>query len=208
MNLIMTGKNTSNSLVSKAQSGNNEAFGALFSRLRDRLAHFIQGRIKPDYTERLDLEEILQDTFVRAFQSIDRFRGDDEETFRRWLTGIANNAVLRAEDQARRRQTLEITHELPAASVSPSKALRRNERFVRLQDSFDALTGDYREVIRLTRIEGLSIREAAKRMGRSKAAVKMLFSRALKELRRTMTDTGSLNLPDRSLEDRGDQDAH
>ena len=199
---------TANSLVSKAQSGNNEAFGALFSKFRHRLTHFIQSRIGPDYRARLDLEEILQDTFVRAFQSIDRFRGEDEEAFRRWLTGIANNAVLRAEDQARRHQTLEITHTPPAPGPSPSKTLQRNERFDRLQDSFDALSRDYREVIRLKLIEGLSMREAATRMGRSEAAVKMLFSRALKELRRMMTETESLNLPDRGLEDQGGQDVH
>ena len=71
----------------------------------------------------------------------------------------------------------------------------------------DALSPDYRTVIQLARIEGLKVREIAKRMGRSESAVKNLLLRAMKQLRDTFPDTESLGLPQqRSLggEDRGD----
>ena len=204
---MSTDNNGDHLLVSRAKASDRAAFDVLFDKLRDRLSYFIQSRIRPEYRGTLSADEILQDTFVRAFQSIARFRGEDEATFRRWITGIANKAVLRAEEDARRHQTLEIDHDVPAADVSPSKTLRRNERFDRFQESLDALSDDYREVLFLTRIEGLSIKQVAERMGPTDAAVKMIFLRALKKLRKTMGDTESLNLPDRSLDGWEAQDA-
>ena len=84
--------------------------------------------------------------------------------------------------------------------------MRRNERFDRLQGAIDSLSGDSREVVFLTRIEGLTLKQAAERMGRSHEAVKKLFWRALKQLRKLMTDTESLHLPDRELKREEDND--
>ena len=61
-------------------------------------------------------------------------------------------------------------------------------------------------MIRLCRIEGLPIEEAARRMNRSASAVKMLLWRALRELKGRFGETESLNLPDRRLESEGESD--
>ena len=187
-------------LVERARQGDRSAFDQLFELLSDRLRAFIRSKIKPAYRERLDVQEILQDTFVRAFRSIDRFYGEGLDDFRRWLTGIASKTVLRAEEQARRHKTLEIQDNIAVKEVSPSKNLRRVERFDRLQRALDTLNGDYREVIFLTRIDGLSLKQAAERMGRSPEAIRKLFWRALKQLRSLLTNTESWHLPDRKLE--------
>ena len=63
----------------------------------------------------------------------------------------------------------------------------------------EGLKADYRQMILLCRIEGLSIRETAQRMHRSPNAVKKLLARALKELKDRFGDTESLSLPPRSL---------
>jgi RNA polymerase sigma-70 factor (ECF subfamily) len=104
---------------------------------------------------------------------------------------------------------LELKTEVPGGDVSPSKHLRRDERFDRLQHSLDRLSPDHRRVIILSRIKGLTTGEIAIRMDRSESAVKSLLFRALRELKGAFGDTASLSLPDRSLEDRGStRDGH
>lgn len=188
-------------LVQRAQNGDRSAFDQLFELFAARLRAFIRSRIRSAYRPRLDVDEILQDTFVRAFRSIGSFRGGGVEDLRRWLTGVAAHAVLSAEEQARRQRTLEIPESLPGKDVSPSRGLRREERFDRLQRALDALSRDHREVILLTRVDGLSLKEAAERMGQSPEAVRKLFWRALRELRSALTRTDSLRLPDRRLDE-------
>lgn len=186
-------------LVQRAREGDRSAFDQLFQRLAGRVEAFIRSKIQQAHRPRLDVQEILQDTFVRAFRSFDSFHGEDLEAFRRWLTGVASKTVLRAEEEARRHKTLEIAGDVAAEDVSPSGALRREERFDHLQRALDSLSRDHREVILLTRIDGLSLKQAAERMDRSPEAVRKLFWRALKELRSVLTSTGSLRLPDRKL---------
>ncbi len=203
----MTDQNHADRLVERARSGNREAFDELAKKFEGRLRSFILSRVQEGYRNQIDAEEVLQDTFVRAHGSLHGFQGTSEEEFRRWLTGVANKTVLRAQDRARRHRTLAISSSVPAKGVSPSRALRRKDRFDRLQGAIDSLRGDYREVVFLTRIEGLSIKQAAEHMGRSPEATKKLFWRALKQLRQRMTNTASMHLPDQELDRGGDHEA-
>jgi RNA polymerase sigma factor (sigma-70 family) len=82
--------------------------------------------------------------------------------------------------------------------------MRRNERFEQLERCMRTLSTDHQEVVRLARIDGLPIREVARRMNRSPEAAKKLLWRALKELRKTFRDTESLHLPPRTLKPPGD----
>ena len=83
---------------------------------------------------------------------------------------------------------------------SPSRSLRREERFERLQKALDALPPDYREVVVLARLKGLKMKEIAARMERSVFSVTHLLSRALDSLKGAFGDTESLGLPPRRLE--------
>ena len=69
---------------------------------------------------------------------------------------------------------------------SPSAAADRNEQGVLLADALSRLPEDYREVIVLRNLEGLSHEEVATRMGRGVGAVRMLWLRALSRLRREL----------------------
>jgi RNA polymerase sigma factor (sigma-70 family) len=80
--------------------------------------------------------------------------------------------------------------------------MRRNERFERLREALDALSPDQREVIVLSRIEGLPVLEIAKRMERSPQAVYQLLWRAMKKLKVLFGETESLTLPHRTINHR------
>lgn len=203
---IMTEQPSERVLVERARGGDREAFDAIVRPLEDRLRAFIRSRLPAAGGESLDPEEVLGETLVRAFGSVGSFRGEDIEAFRRWITGVAQKTILRARDEARRHLTLELPPGLSAGDTSPTKGLRRKERLEHLQGALDALDGDHRQVIFLTRIEGLSLKEAAERMGRSPEAVRKLFWRALRRLRSALSSTESLGLPDEGLEWEADRD--
>ena len=96
-----------------------------------------------------------------------------------------------------------MTEERESPGVSPSRAQRRDERFDRLESSLNSLSPEYRDVVRLARIEGLSIMAIAERLDRTPDSVRNLLLRAMKQLRQSFGDTESLGLPDRAIEDKG-----
>ncbi|MBM4095050.1 MAG: sigma-70 family RNA polymerase sigma factor [Planctomycetes bacterium] len=71
-----------------------------------------------------------------------------------------------------------------SAISSPSENVARREQEVLLAEILEKLPADYREVIILRNLEGLSHDEVAERMGRTPGAIRMLWLRALQELRR------------------------
>jgi RNA polymerase sigma-70 factor (ECF subfamily) len=78
---------------------------------------------------------------------------------------------------------------------SPSEAADRHEQAVRLADALARLPDDYREVIVLRNLEGLSHEDVAARMGRAVGAVRMLWLRALSRLRRELAPHGEPGPP-------------
>ena len=64
----------------------------------------------------------------------------------------------------------------------PVTAADRKDRLELLEEALTRLSEDHREVVLLTRIEGLTVREVAERMGRTENAVHLLLGRALKRL--------------------------
>lgn len=147
----------------------------------------------------LEPADILQETLARAFESIGHFQWQGEDSFYQWLGSIAEHLIWNAS----KKKTLEpLRLELKdRGDISPGKKLRRDERFDRLKTALADLSPDHREAITLTRMEGLSLGDAAKRMGRTPGAVQKLVARALLALRKSLDDTESLHLPDRSLRD-------
>jgi RNA polymerase sigma-70 factor (ECF subfamily) len=206
MEAIMIDNKRTMELIERASDGSRVAFDELAAQVTAPLLTSIRLGIGPGLRAKLDAEDVLQETLLRAFQSIKHFRWQGEESFRRWLEGIAANVLLHSGRTYGRKKELEIRRDPTASDVTPSRHERRNERFDRLKRSIEGLSPDYRTVIRLSRLEGLKIREIAERMGRSPSAVKNLLLRAMKQLRYSFGDTESPGLPDRSL--AGDGTGH
>ena len=182
-----------------ARGGDDVALGALIESHRDRLEEFVRSRVRAHYRSQIDLRDLVNEVVAIAVRSIATCRAQDEDAFFGWLVGIAKNVVLREIERLERRQTLQILDPPDSGTPSPSKDLRRVERFDRLRSALEGLSAEHREVILLVRIEGLPIREVADRMNRSEAAARKLLWRALKELRKQFGETESISLPQRSL---------
>ena len=194
-------------LVDRAKAGDEAAFEAAVRTYRDRLDNLLRSRIGVKLRGQVDPEDILQETLLRAFRSLEKFRWQGEDSFLKWLAGIAEHVILKQVFRGERLPKLELERDVVAQQPSPSQALRRQDRFDRLQDAFDSLSPEQREVVVAARFEGCSLKEIARRMDKSPAAVGQILSRALRRLRVSFGDTESLHLPDRRLEvgeDRND----
>ncbi len=206
MKTPMQERDQSQHLITQAQAGDRRSFDELMAQYRGQLESVVRSSLDPEIRAILDVDGIVQEVFLRAFESIEDFQWRGDGSFSAWLRGIARNVVLNLIRKKRPSHGLQIVEEMPAANVSPSRVARREERFDRLHDALSGLSPAHREVLTLSRIDGLSIQQVASRMGRSPDAIKKLLSRALKALKESFGDTESLHLPDRRLESEGERD--
>ena len=187
-------------LIGAARAG-GDALGRLLERYRAYLTLLARVQIGRRLQGKADPAELVQETFLEAHRSYDRFRGDTEATLLAWLRKILANRtaklVRRFGGTQARDLGLEVALELEvdASSVrldpglidrgeSPSGAAAGREVAVVLAEALERLPPDYREVIILRQLEEQPFTEVAGRMGRSVDAVQKLWVRGLALLRR------------------------
>ena len=191
------------SLMEKAQKGDRGAFEELLARERPRLEAFVHGKVGADLARGGGIEDVLQETLLRGFRDLGKFRHRGENSFSRWLCGIAGHVILELAGRNSRRKTVPLDSRVSARGVSPSRAARRDERFDRLRSALDSLSPEHRSVILLVRIDGLAVAEVARRMDRTPHAVSNLLLRACRRLKEILGDTESMSLPARTLGEEG-----
>ncbi len=202
----MTAEEPVEALIAEARGGDRAAFERLAGQHRSRLEGLLHTRLGPALRDRLELDDLIQETFLRALRSLSEFEPRGDDSFFRWLGGIAGHVILEAARKQKRDVILALDRDLPADEVSVSTARRRDERFERLQQALDSLSADHRSVVLLARVDRLPIKEVARRMERTPEAVSQLLWRALQQLKTAFGETDSFRLPDRRLEDRGPAD--
>ena len=194
-------------LARLAQAGDPDAFEELSRLFEDRLAASVTGwsrfRLDPGVT----VDEVVHETFVQAFQSIQSFEWRGEDAYLRWLCGIAKRTLARLYRTRRAIPSNELALDGDGGDPTPSVVRRRHERFDRLEAALEKLSPDHRTVLLFSRVQGLSAPEIGERMGRSANAIRHLIVRALRELRKRFgDDTESLSLPDRQFGCAGETD--
>jgi RNA polymerase sigma-70 factor (ECF subfamily) len=192
-------------LLVLAKAGDGEALGRLIERHRGYLILLARMQIGRLLRGKLDAEDLLQETSLEAHRGVARFRGTTEVAFRAWLrqilAAVLSNQVRRYRGTKGRDARLErrlvedldrssraLDRGLIAQESSPSQQVARRERALLLAEALAVLPEDYRDVIVLRHLEGLSFAEVSLRMGRTEDSVKNLWVRALARLRRTLDD--------------------
>lgn len=149
--------------------------------------------------------DIVQQTLLEACRDLHQFRGTSEPELLVWLRKIlahvfAHEMRRYAGTQQRdldrevsldatiRQSSQRLGDLLAESGSSPSMRAERHEQELRLADVLARLPDDYREVVVLRNLEGLSHEEVARRMNRNVGAVRMLWVRALTQLRRALTE--------------------
>lgn len=181
-------------LIDRIRNGDRDALSILFGRHRRRLALLAHYRLGPQLRGLVEVDDILQETLLKAYVQLEHFTYRTPGSFLRWLSRIMDHVIA---DTARYhgRQKRNAAEMLPLRSEStpeglepvdsktPSRLLAQDENLRLLLKELDELPDDYREVILLTKLEGLSTQEVAEKMGKSREAVALLLHRAIKRFR-------------------------
>ena len=191
-------------LIAAAQRGEPDAKADLFGCFRQYLRLLAYLHIKPLLKSKFDESDVVQETCMQAAAVFHQFRGDNEQQFAAWLRQImankgaamargylAEKRDVRMEIQLRDnfdRSSIDLANILPDRNSSPSRIAIRRERSVQLADAIAQIPGDKREVLVLHGLQGQSIADTAKSMGRTEASTWKLWARGLQELQRITTN--------------------
>jgi len=178
-------------LVDRVRRGDEGALGVLYRRHVHAIYRFVLAQVRAVP----DAEDITADTFARVIEGLDGFRGD--ASFKNWLYQIARNAVRNHRRSAGYRLNVPLGPIVPAAeTVDPADDPSEPRKAAAVMDLLGPLPPRYRRILELRFLEGLSIRETARRMGVTEANAKVLQYRALRkaaavrEAREVVSDHG------------------
>jgi RNA polymerase sigma-70 factor (ECF subfamily) len=164
-----------------------------------RLRLLARFEINRRFGGKFDPSDVVQQTLLEAWQGWERLQARDEPQRQVWLRQILAHQLASFVRHHAGTQKRDIGRELSieqsldqsaarldallvAQDPSPSQAVMAQEQLERLARVLDELPEDYRQVILLRNLEELPHEEVARRMGRSEAAVRMLWLRALAAL--------------------------
>ena len=148
---------------------------------------------------KLDPSDLVQQTMLKACQALEQFRGRSEAELAGWLRQILARCVANAcrdlgvgKREVARERSLEASFSdssarleawLAAEQSSPSQRASRNEQLLRVADALVALPEAQREAVTLHYLQGCTVDEVSRHLGRSSSAVVGLLHRGLKQLR-------------------------
>ncbi len=179
-------------LVARAKAGDLSAFAELVKHYDRRIFRMAKQITQNDE----DAEDVLQETFLKAYSRLDSFQG--ESKFYTWLVRIAVNEALMKLRKRRSDRTVpldepidtgedEVVREIAVWDENPEETYSREELAKILDQAIQSLKPAYRTVFILRDIEELSIEETAKILNLSISAVKSRLLRARLQLREKLT---------------------
>lgn len=192
-------------ILSRARRGDMDAFEQLVTLYEKRVYTVaLRSTGAPE-----DAADITQEVFLRAWRSIESFRGDSG--FSTWLFRIAMNQCV---DFARRKsarpqtQTLtvgeeESVRELTDPAPTPEQQLENSELGRELAAALDAVSEEHRQIVLLREVSGLSYTEIAETLEISEGTVKSRLARARLALRQVLLARGNISLADSSKQTEG-----
>lgn len=193
-------------LVLRSQQGDRDALDRLVARYRERVLKIVRLRLGRRLRERVDSEDVLQETFVAAVQNLERFEMREEASLIHWLARLAERQIIAAADYhgAKKRDRArdvslsggedgEVLPDVFFASdtTQPLARMQRGEEARVVEDCIARLSDEHRELILLRNYAGASWEAVAEETGRpSAAAARMMHARAMLELGKLVRDAG------------------
>jgi RNA polymerase sigma-70 factor, ECF subfamily len=178
-------------LVEATLRGNERAFRRLVDRYSDSLAGFVSRLIG----SRDDMEDVVQETFIRAYRALGSFRGD--APFKTWLYRIALHASLRHREQTTRRteRFVPVSDEGREQPVSREPLAddhaEMGETREMLSTAFHKLNQDDRTIVVSYYFADMTCEEIAQIIGSTQGAVKTRLHRARARLKALLEETWS-----------------
>lgn len=181
-------------LLRRFRAGDEEAFRALLKRHGRALNARIRRNLPAHVARRVAVSDVLQESCAVAFRRREHLELRGAETFRNWLLGIVDNkvreAVRRHTQVAARSTKREVSRAqrvdtglFVGSRDTPSRHAAQREEVENVRKAITRLPIHYQQLLKLTLMSGLTLTEAAERMGRSPDAVRKLYGRAICRLK-------------------------
>jgi RNA polymerase sigma-70 factor (ECF subfamily) len=192
-------------LLHQAQTGDVPTLARLLELYRAYLMILARVQIGRRLQSKVDASDLVQEAFLGAYRDFRQFRGTTEKEFLAWLrqilASLLSNVVRHYQGTQRRDVRLErqlaleleqssqaLDGALVAPQSSPSQQASRREQSVMLAEALGQLPDEWRELLILRHLEGMSFPEVARRMGRTIDSLKKQWPRALTSLRRLLEE--------------------
>jgi RNA polymerase sigma-70 factor, ECF subfamily len=182
-------------LVKRCQAGETEAFDELVTRYRTRIFAMIYNMVHNEQ----DAWDLAQDSFVKAWKSIERFRG--RSSFYTWIYRIVMNVTIdwlrkkqvkgagvEFDDAIQLREVNPASKTLPKADPLPYERMERTEVRARIDNAITQLSPEHRAVILMKETEGMQYHEIAETLGCSIGTVMSRLFYARKKLQNLLKD--------------------
>lgn len=176
-------------LVEQSSSGDREAFRGLVERYQGKLLRLVSQIVR----SKEDAEDIVQESFVKAYLSLDSFRG--QSSFYTWLYRIAFNMAIDFKRRVARRggepaplEAIDAARNVHAVTAveTPGDAIIRKEQAHVISKALDELSDEHKTVIVLREIDGLSYEDIARVTGVSKGTVMSRLHYARKRMQSSL----------------------
>lgn len=169
-------------LIERWRDGDERAATAIVERHAPALARYA---VRLGVTD--DVEDVVQDTFIRAFAALDGFRSDS--ALRTWLFTIERRLVIdRRRSAARRGRDVEVEDEHAVSGYDALDSLVADEMSLRMNSALAQLSRMQREVFTLRVQEGRSYREIAQILGSSEGASRVHYHNAMRAVKEFLDD--------------------
>ncbi len=182
-------------LVKRCQAGETEAFDELVIRYRTRIFAMIYNMVHNEQ----DAWDLAQDSFVKAWKSIKRFRG--RSSFYTWIYRIVMNVTIdwlrkkqvkgagvEFDDAIQLREVNPASKTVPKADPLPYERMERTEVRARIDNAITQLSPEHRAVILMKETEGMQYHEIAEALGCSIGTVMSRLFYARKKLQNLLKD--------------------
>ena len=170
-------------LIAAWQGGDEQAAAELVRRHARPLARFLGAGASGGGGD-ADVDDLVQETFIRAFRALGKFRGQCR--FRTWLMTIGGNVLKDAYRRVRRTRVVPLADDLRDTDGDPHEHAVAGEMEARLADGLGKLPRMQREVFLLRAQQGLEYEEIAAALGTTAGAARVHFHHAVKRLKENL----------------------
>ncbi len=175
--------NDMSEIILRARSGDSDAFAVLYNTYLTPVYRYVFMRLR----NRSDAEDIAQETFMKAFQAMDRYR-DERAGMLPYLFTIARNLLINHTKKKRPETYLPEEMDRHGGGEDTAKASHDRELAEELASAMDVLSETEREVVELKFFGERSYAEIAEILGKREDAVRQHVARSMKKLRGVMKE--------------------
>jgi len=194
-------------LIRRVLAGDSDAFEPLVLENQTRVYHLALRLLGNE----ADAADAAQDAFLRAYTSLESFRGDSR--FSVWLYRLTNNICIDVLRRRKRQDTVplqiqdeegeETQREIPDETWSPERLAERAADREAVRAGIETLSDELRQILLLREVGGMSYEELAKTLSLEAGTVKSRLNRARKKLCEALLQSGNFSAPPPSNKGKG-----